>query len=320
MDFYTGLGKREMPDFIENKRLKDRSKYIVSPPLQKAVNVAILLGQPLLITGEPGTGKTQLAHHIADFFDMDGFEDNLFVFNTKSTSTATDLLYRYDSLKHFQYIQNNDKELTPEQIESLFIQYRGLGAAIKSGRRCVVLIDEIDKAPRDLPNDILDVLEELAFEVPEIGRVGMDKIRTDPINRPIVLLTSNSEKNLPDAFLRRCVFFHIPFPGEEMLLRILKSKVSDLAPAQLDIAIQHFHVIRGKCKRKPPATAELLQWVSVLERLQQLGKFTVDKLLSVDNLSSDEIQELQATYGLLVKDKEDLKSGMSDLLGIPNYQ
>ena len=302
-----------MPDYIENKRLRDSSKYISSPSLQKAVNVAILLGQPLLLTGEPGTGKTQLAYHIADFFDEDGFGDNLFVFNTKTTSTATDLLYRYDSLKHFQYIQNNREALTPEEIESLFIQYQALGAAIKSGRRCVVLIDEIDKAPRDLPNDILDVIEELAFEVPEIGRVGMDKVRTVPTNRPIVLLTSNSEKNLPDAFLRRCLFYHIPFPDNEMLLRILKEKVSDLGPAQLEIALDHFRLVRDRCKRKRPATAELLQWVSVLERLQQAGKFTVDRLLSINGLSEEERQELQATYGLLVKDQEDMHTILKEL-------
>ena len=316
MEFYTGLGKKGMPLFKENERLKDASRYIASPALQKAINVAMLLGQPLLLTGASGTGKTQFAHHLADYFDPEGFKDNLFVFNTKSTSKATDLLYQYDALKHFQYIQNNPNPLSPETIESLFIQYQALGAAIKSNRRCIVLIDEIDKAPRDLPNDLLDVLENLAFEIPEIGRVGSDQIKTTSQNRPIVIITSNSEKNLPDAFIRRCVFHHIPFPSDELLTTILQGKISQFSPQQIPIILNHFNRVRKLCKRKSPATAELLQWVAILEQLDYTGDFQVGKLNSVGQLNTLEKEQLQATYGLIVKDKDDLTVVVKDILGI----
>ena len=289
MNFYNRTSpKQPVPAYRENTRLRDKSKYIVSPALEKAVNVAILLGQPLLLTGEPGTGKTELAHHLADFFDPDGRSDNLYIFNTKTTSSARDLFYRYDSLKHFQYAQNNDTIPSTEEVEKRFITYQAVGKAIKANRRCIVLIDEVDKAPRDLPNDILDVLENLSFEVPEIGKVGDQCIRTTPENRPIVILTSNSEKNLPDAFLRRCVFHHIPFPDDAMLLRIVKSKVSSLSEGDLDIAIAHFNDIRSKCERKKPATAELLQWVSVLEKLDESGRLKVAKIKDVDKLTEEE--------------------------------
>ncbi|MCB9267826.1 MAG: MoxR family ATPase [Lewinellaceae bacterium] len=312
MNYYAEHQGKGIPDFDDSllQRLTAREDYIVSPALQRAVNLAIFLGQPLLLTGEPGTGKTELARHLAQHFSKEEKEEHFFFFNTKTTSSAQDLFYRYDSLKHFQYVQNHKEELGAEEVEKRFIQYQALGAAIRSDQRCVVLIDEVDKAPRDFPNDILDVMEKLSFEVPELGLVGERAIRTTPEKRPIVVLTSNSEKNLPDAFLRRCVFFNIDFPDDDMLADILERKTSRLDKEQLKRVVEFFHSVRGLCKRKKPSTAELLQWATVLEKLDASGQLKVDQLA---NLSEAERIELHGTLGLLVKDKEDLKTVLEQL-------
>ena len=293
-----------MPDFQPLQSLSKYSDYVVSSALKQAINVALTLGQPLLLTGEPGTGKTQLAYHLAHYFGGEEAPNILFVFNTKTTSSATDLFYQYDSLKHFQYVQTKDsKNLDPSEIEARFIKYQALGAAIKSGKRCVVLIDEIDKAPRDFPNDILDVIESLEFEVPEIGKVGLNKIRTDVKNRPIIIMTSNSEKNLPDAFLRRCVFYHIPFPDAPTLLTILKSKLSKYNDQELELIIHHFQKIREAARRKKPSTAELLYWVAILEKMN----FDVNQLQNTHSLPKEVRLQLLGSYAALAKNEEDAK-------------
>ncbi|MEZ5044170.1 MAG: MoxR family ATPase [Saprospiraceae bacterium] len=306
MNYYQDFQKKGIPDFdpITLDRLQAGDAYLLSPALQRAVDLAIFLGQPLLLTGEPGTGKTELARHLASHFSPEGTADRFHVFNTKTTSTAQDLFYRYDSLRHFHYVQNHRDELSDEEIESRFIDYQALGKAIKSGQRAVVLIDEIDKAPRDFPNDILDVMVKLSFEIPELGWVGDRRISTDQANRPIVILTSNSEKDLPNAFLRRCVFFHIEFPDDELLERILAAKIGHFSADQLRQVVAHFHRIRSMCKRKQPSTAELLQWTMALEQLDALGRLPIDQL---DNPNEVQKKELLSSYSILVKDKEDLK-------------
>ena len=307
MDFYKKQAQKGMPSFDEKiiRQISRAEDYMMSPALERAVNMALYLGQPLLLTGQPGTGKTELARHLASHFSDDGSLKNLYVFNTKTTSVASDLFYQYDSLRHFQYAQKQEnKQLDPNEVEQRFIRYQALGEAIKSNQRAIVLIDEIDKAPRDLPNDILDVLEHLSFEVPEIGYIGNKRIKTSPENRPLVILTSNSEKNLPDAFLRRCVFFHIPFPSPDQLNRILMKKTSGLSEEQLTKIVDLFQEIREQCHRKQPATAELLQWMKVLEVLHQNKKLNIDHL---DNPNEEENEILKSTYSILVKDKEDLK-------------
>jgi len=265
--------------------LQDRAKqtdpagYLADEPLVDAVNVALLLGQPLLVTGDPGTGKTQLAYRVA--WEL-GLGPPL-RFDTKSTSTARDLFYTYDILRRFHAANTN----SGSQNNVDYITYNALGLAIllsraaqevyhvlppgfqhPGKRRHVVLIDEIDKAPRDFPNDLLHEVENISFRIPELGNV---EVTVDRTLSPILILTSNSEKNLPDAFLRRCIYYHIPPPDKERLAEIIHRRVLYSREPQghtrlLDSALDFFLRLRGLNLRKPPSTAELINWLQALEQ------------------------------------------------------
>ncbi len=257
--------------------------YMPDDGLVDAVNVALLLGQPLLLTGEPGTGKTHLAYHVAWQFGLP-----LFKFETKSDHKAQDLFYIYDALRHFHAAQvskscNLD---TPNAID--YLQYTALGKAIilanelekvkkflPSGfkhpgkpQRSVVLIDEIDKAPRDFPNDILNEVEDKHFRVPELGiddEIGV----ADEQFKPILILTSNSEKHLPAAFLRRCVYYNIPFPEKDVLSQIVEKRLGQIAKNSsefLEDALDLFIELRNQLKEKP-ATAKFLNWLMTLHQM-----------------------------------------------------
>lgn len=269
---------------LERDERKDTAKYSPDEGLVNAVNIALLLNRPLLVTGEPGTGKTVLAKHIA--YQL-GFEKPL-VFETKSTSAARDLFYTYDSLTRFLTRPNDDGEThSHNNLKATdFITYNALGTALLRAndeekvkkylpsdfvhggrRRSVVLIDEIDKAPRDFPNDLLNEVENMFFKIPELQNARID---ADPDMIPILIITSNSEKHLPDAFLRRCIYYNIPFPDPDRLKEIVLAKLEsfDDKSKMLSEALEFFAVLRDTSNglMKRPSTAELLEWLGVLKQ------------------------------------------------------
>jgi MoxR-like ATPase len=302
---YGIKGNKELPSFDRNENTNHPSNYIASPALEDAVNVALMLGQPLLITGDPGTGKTQLAYHLADFFKL----GEPLVFNAQTNSVVNDLFYAYDALGHFHYSQNSGNSLlTQLEIEKKFIKYQALGAAIESGENKVVLIDEIDKAPRDLPNDLLGAIEQLTFNVKELK--DKEPIKTTKDKRPIIIITSNSEKNLPDAFLRRVIYYHIPFPDRDTLLKILNKKFNLVEDdKQLEGFIVHFEEIRKLKLKKDPATAELIYWVLYLSKcnisFNALGDLDIIADAEAEKIAED---TLKTSYSILAKNQDDLKT------------
>ncbi|MBV8763154.1 MAG: MoxR family ATPase [Deltaproteobacteria bacterium] len=272
---------------------REHGKYLASDTLKEAVNLAIAVGQPLLVTGDPGCGKTRLAWSIADEL---GLEEPL-VFNTRSTSRAQDLLYRYDAVRRFHDIQASTKteQGTPRAEDaSVYVTYEALGKAIRAKARRVVLIDEIDKAPRDFPNDLLHELDRMSFRVPEVGNEEQASSL-----RPIVLITSNSERQLPRPFLRRCVFHYIEFPTTTDLVKIVKQRLGPLGLADdlVGAAVSRFEQVRALPNLfKQPATSELLAWVQALA----VTKMSAEKLLSKP------LRELPL-WQTLIKSKDDRK-------------
>lgn len=313
---YRGEGEKglSLPPFDEVswERLHDPAGYLADEGLRDAANVAIALGLPLLITGEPGTGKTEFAHSLA--WEL-GIGEPI-VFKTKSTSTYTDLFYRYDAMRHFQdvHIRKVDRPI------ETYIDYGPLGMAILTAadpedsalpttyvsrprQRSIVLIDEIDKAPRDLPNDVLNELESMSFEVRELSHT----FTAMQAYRPILILTSNLERDLPEAFRRRCAFYHIAFPdndssGEARLKSIIRRrlpKAGHYTPEMLSHAVKLFFAIRELPLEKKPSTAEMINWIDLLQRIA----LDVKDGKQLDNNQHD---ILAASFALLAKSDEDL--------------
>ncbi|MGA9769878.1 MAG: MoxR family ATPase [Blastocatellia bacterium] len=288
-----------IPSMVYNKK-RDAASYIAGEQLVDAVNVALILNQPLLLTGEPGTGKTQLAYSVGRELGYDVLK-----FETKSTSAARDLFYTYDTLRRF-----HDAQLRVKRRSNEYISYNAFGAAIlrtrereevaqwlpssfehDEPRQSIVLIDEIDKAPRDFPNDLLNEIEGMYFKVAELGMTN-EKIEANQEMRPIIFITSNSEKSLPDAFLRRCIFYDIPFPSRDRLTDIVLSHMADAVDKKhtwLEDAMDFFLKLRepGRGLDKKPATAELLNWIAYLRKssIQDSEHLRVKKGLINSSLS-----------------------------------
>ena len=253
-------------------------EYVASEQLLNAVNVAITLGKPLLIKGEPGTGKTMLAEAISKALDK-----KLIIWNIKSTTKAQDGLYMYDTIQRLY-----DGQFGEEGVDDIarYIKLGKLGEAFESDEQVILLIDEIDKADLEFPNDLLWELDQMEFYIHETKRTVKAK------HRPIVIITSNAEKELPDAFLRRCIFHYIDFPDADLMEEIVRTHIPNVEEAVLKSAFDVFYDIRGmRDVRKKPSTSELIDWINVL----QLG-----------GISADEIRAKLPFVGVIVKKDEDL--------------
>jgi MoxR-like ATPase len=322
--------------------LRQTGHYIPSQDLMSAVEVALLLGQPLLLTGEPGTGKTTLASSLAH----ERFGDRFLEMQVKSNSSRDDLLYRIDEMARFRDAQ---PARTPKRLLD-YVEFQPFGVAIlracspdtplrhRSGRevqaddgfldevfgkerekrvprvsdllpevrnwdapeRWVVLIDEIDKAPRDTPNDLLEEFERMAFAIPELD---LRVVPPKDAPRPIVIVTSNSEKSLPDAFLRRCAYHHIGFPDEKELRKIVASRLAALSMtnARLTELMSLFDRFRSAMQRRP-GTTELLQWLKLIDRDSALNRSTNRRQMR---------EPLNGLVSVVAKQESDIAAGRS---------
>jgi MoxR-like ATPase len=291
--------------------LHDPRGYIASPDLARAVNVSLSLQMPLLVTGEPGTGKTQLAYRVAAELGL----GDVLRFDAKTSSVATDLFYQFDSVRQFAQSQLNAATKQPLPRPQEFLRLHALGKAIlrtlepaEVQRRIgidaghaapvssLVLIDEVDKAPRDFPNDLLNQIENLEFAIPELG----EQVRVDRRLAPVIIITSNSEKQLPEPFLRRCVYHHIEFPkSPEELDRILGSRLSKLGlggTGARELVLWFFRLRDDPRLAKRPSTSELLDWMRVLVQAGFDAQRGIDEQRDV----------LRACTGSLMKTADDV--------------
>ena len=235
------------------ERFEGTSGYIASRSLEDAVNCALALERPLLVKGEPGTGKTLLAHHVAEGLGMP-----MDSWHIKSTSKAEDGLYVYDTIQRLNDARFGDGDV--KDIRS-YIRLGPLGRVFSSEERQVLLIDEVDKADLEFPNDILRELDEMQFTVMETGDEVVAK------KRPMVIITSNNEKELPDAFLRRCVFHFIDFPDVDQMREIIDVHHPDVEKKLLEQVLVKFYWLRDQKElRKRPSTSELIDWITALIR------------------------------------------------------
>ena len=265
-------------------KFEGTDNYVATNDLKMAVNAAITLERPLLIKGEPGTGKTVLAHEIAKSLGVPLIE-----WNIKSTTKAQQGLYEYDAVARLR-----DSQLGDDRVHDIknYINKGKVWEAFESNVRPILLIDEIDKADIEFPNDLLHELDKMSFSVYETGETITAK------QRPVIIITSNNEKDLPDAFLRRCFFHYIQFPDEETMADIVKVHFPDLKQRMLSAALKRFFAVRAMPGlKKKPSTSELLDWL---------------KLLLVEDIDPETIKEadpkkmIPPLHGALLKNEQDV--------------
>ena len=265
-------------------QFKNTENYITTEDLEMAVNAAINLEKPLLVKGEPGTGKTELAKQVAIKLGL-----KLFEWNIKSTTKAHQGLYEYDAVSRLRDSQLGDKKVN--DIKN-YIKKGTIWSAFSSEEKAVLLIDEIDKADIEFPNDLLHELDKMKFLVYETGEI------ISANKRPIVIITSNNEKELPDAFLRRCFFHYIQFPDHETLTKIINVHFPDIKKTLLQSALEIFFDIREvPGLKKKPSTSEILDWIKLL----------LVEDISVTDLKKEPKDMLPILYGALLKNEQDVQ-------------
>lgn len=252
-------------------------EYIINDDLMLTMNIAIKMNKPLLVKGEPGTGKTALAEAIAKSLGKE-----LIIWSIKSTTKAQDGLYQYDVVRRLY-----DSELGNEGVEDVrnYIKLGKIGEAFTSEEQCVLLIDEIDKADLEFPNDLLWELDRMEFYIPETDETIRAK------NKPIVVITSNAEKELPDAFLRRCAFHYIDFPDEKLMRDIILAHYPDIEDKLVEQVLDAFFYVREYFElKKKPSTSELLDWIRAIQ---------------LSGLPADNLRRDLPLLGFLLKKDED---------------